>query len=300
MPIPDYRGLLLPALKALADGSEVRLRNITGRLAESFPPEEVRQVISSGQSRLANRTGWAVFCLQRAGLVERIRHGVYRITDDGRKLLDRSLARITLDTLREYPKYVEWENGTKPAPPPNGEPPEETPDETLDRVAGELQNALETDVLDRVRNAPPAFFERVVVDLLLAMGYGGGDAARGQVIGGPGDEGIDGVIREDVLGLDEVYVQAKRYAPDNSVGTGHLLNFAGAIDATGTTKGVFVTTSSFSDPARAFVAKSPKRIVLIDGAELARLMVEHGIGVRPRIRYEIKRIDEDYFDPEGL
>ena len=163
----------------------------------------------------------------------------------------------------------------------------------------QLRDALETDVLDQVRKATPSFLEKVVVDLLIAMGYGGGDAAMGQVTGRSGDGGIDGTIREDALGLDEVYLQAKKYAAGNTVGENDLRNFAGALDATGATKGVFVTTSGFTHAARNYVARSPKRIVLIDGEELARLMVTHDIGVRRKIRYEVKRIDEDYFDPES-
>ena len=176
----------------------------------------------------------------------------------------------------------------------------ETPEEALDHAAVQLRQALEADLLDRVRAAPSAFLERVVVDLLIAMGYGGGNAARGRVTGQVGDGGIDGTIREDALGLDEVYLQAKKYAAGTTVGEGALRNFAGAIDAANTTKGVFVTTAGFTRSATDYVAKSPKRIVLIDGEELARLMVVHEIGVRTRIRYAVNRIDEDYFDGEDL
>ena len=163
-----------------------------------------------------------------------------------------------------------------------------------------LRESLEAEVLNRVRDAEPDFLERVVVDLLIAMGYGGGDAAMGQVTGRSGEGGIDGTIREDTLGLDEVHLQAKRYGDGNTVGEGDLRNFAGAIDAAGTTKGVFVTTASFTRAARNYVARSPKQIILIDGEELARLMVQHGIGVRTGVRHELKRIDEDYFDQESL
>ena len=152
------------------------------------------------------------------------------------------------------------------------------PEEALDHAAAQLRQALEADLLDRVRAAPSTFLERVVVDLLIAMGYGGGNAARGRVTGQAGDGGIDGTIREDALGLDEVYLQAKKYAPGTTVGEGALRNFAGAIDAANTTKGVFVTTAGFTRSATDYVAKSPKRIVLIDGEELARLMVVHEIG----------------------
>ena len=175
-----------------------------------------------------------------------------------------------------------------------------TPEEVLDHVTRQLRATLETDVLVRVRKADPKFLERVVVDLLIAMGYGGGDATMGHVIGRCGDGGIDGTIREDALGLDEVYLQAKKYAEGNTVGAGALRNFAGAIDAAGTNKGVFVTTASFTAAAREYVKLSPKRIILIDGPELARLMVAHGVGVRIRISHEVKRIDEDYFEQEAF
>ena len=169
----------------------------------------------------------------------------------------------------------------------------DTPEEVLEHAAGQLRIEVEAEVLKRILEAPAAFLERVVVDLLIAMGYGGGDSAMGHVTGRSGDGGIDGTIREDALGLDEVYIQAKKYT-EGTVGEGALRNFAGAIDAAGTTKGVFVTTSSFTRAARKYVARSPKRIVLIDGEELARLMVAHDVGVRTRVRHEIKRIDEDY------
>ena len=170
----------------------------------------------------------------------------------------------------------------------------------MTRAAGEMRAMLEAELLDRVRRAAPVVLEQVVVDLLLSMGYGGGDADRGRVTGRSGDGGIDGTIREDARGMDEVYVQAKKYAEGSAVGEGDLRNFAGAIDAAGTTKGVFVTTAVFTKPARDYVARSPKRIVLIDGEELARLMVQHNVGVRTRDRFEIKRIDQDYFDQDSI
>ncbi len=243
--------------------------------------------------------------MARAGLLERVRRGLYQLTPEGERLLRRKPSRIDLKLLAEYPEYVEWSqranvprSGENMASKQN-EDFSDTPEETLDRVAHQLSGVLEADVLHRVRDAVPAFLERVIVDLLIAMGYGGGDAAMGQVTGRSGDGGIDGTIREDALGLDEVYVQAKKYAEGNAVGEGDLRDFAGAIDAAGTTKGVFVTTAGFTRAAKDYVARSPKRIILIDGAELARLMVRHGIGVRTWVHHEIKRIDEDYFDQEA-
>ena len=238
-----------------------------------------------------------------AGLLERVRRGTYRLTEDGEKLLAQAPARIDMKILQEFPAYAEWIGKAKATSPGKGTVPvqveesTDTPEEVLEHAARQLRIELEVEVLKRVLEAPPAFLERVVVDLLIAMGYGGGDAAMGQVTGRSGDGGIDGTIREDALGLDEVYIQAKKYT-EGSVGEGALRNFAGAIDAAGTTKGVFVTTTSFTRAAREYVARSPKRIVLIDGEELARLMVVHNVGVRTRIRREIKRIDEDYFDQE--
>ena len=208
--------------------------------------------------------------------------------------------------LETYPLFAEWRQRTTPPSSRTAvaskldENLSETLEEALDRAVPQMNSALEADVLHRVRHAPPAFLERVIVNLLIAMGYGGGDADKGRVTGRSGDGGIDGTIREDALGLDEVYVQAKKYAEDKAVGQGDLRNFAGAIDAAGTTKGVFVTTATFTRDAKDYVEKSPKRIVLIDGAELARLMVRHGVGVRIRAVHEIKGIDDDYFDQDVL
>ena len=300
---------MLPALKALSDGEEKPISEIRNHIAKAqgVTPEEMQELLpSSRQSVFVNRVSWALIYLGHAGLSERVRRGVWRLTPEGEKLLANAPPRIDMNYLRNYPAYVAWRTG-KNTPPSSEEavlmPPDDsadTPEEELDRVVQQLRYELEADVLDRVREAPPAFLEQVVVDLLIAMGYGGGDAERGRVTGRSGDGGIDGTIREDALGLDEVYVQAKKYADGNTVGEGDLRNFAGAIDAAGTTKGVFVTTAGFTSAAKDYVARSPKRIVLIDGEELARLMVVHSIGVRTRIRHEIKWIDEDYFDQEAL
>jgi len=298
---------MLPALRAFAAGEETPLSTIRERVAaaERLSAEAVRELLPSGrQSRFGNRVNWAVIYMERAGLLARVRRGVYRLTADGEHLLSQALSRIDLDVLGTYPAFADWSRQAKVPSPEKDAPPgrsgdlSETPEEALDRAARQLGTALEADLLLRVRNASPAFLERVIVDLLVAMGYGGGDGARSRVTGRAGDGGIDGTIREDVLGLDEVYVQAKKYAAGNNVGEGDLRDFAGAIDAAGTTKGVCVTTSGFTRSARDYVKRSPKRIVLIDGEELARLMVRHGVGVRTRIHYEVRRIDEDYFDQE--
>ena len=309
MPIPDFQSLMLPVLKALSGGVEMPISKVRVYVAdtEGLTTEDVRELLPSGRQQVfTNRIAWAVTHMSHAGLVEKVRRSVYRLTKEGERLLAQAPTRIDLKVLRNYSAYAEWRTGQS-APAASGdtalavsEDESVTPEEALDRAAKELRDALETEVLDRVREAESAFLERVVIDLLIAMGYGGGDAAMGKVTGRSGDGGIDGTIREDTLGLDEVYLQAKKYAAGNTVGESDLRNFAGAIDAANTTKGVFVTTASFTKAAKAYVEKSPKRIVLIDGEELARLMVEHNIGVRPKIQYKVKRIDEDYFDSEDL
>ena len=301
--VPDFQSLMLPVLRALADGSEVRLAEVRQRVAEAerLTPEDLRELVpSGGQPVLSNRVSWALTHMERAGLVTRARRGVYRVTPDGEETLSGAPDRIDMKALAKHASYADWARRTKARP--TGEVEEtaqDTPDEVLSHAAEEVRRALEADVLARVRAAAPAFLESVIIDLLTAMGYGGGDPGMGRVTGRSGDGGIDGTIREDALGLDEVYVQAKRYADGSTVGEGDLRNFAGAIDAAGTVKGVFVTTAGFTRAARAYVARSPKRIVLIDGEELARLMVHHDIGVRTRVVHQIKRIDEDYFDQDG-
>lgn len=300
---------MLPVLKALSDAVEAPVSTVRERVAtaEGLTSEDVREMTPRGRKPVfMYNVGWAVIHMERAGLLERIRRGVYRVTDEGTRLLSRTPSRIDMKLLQEYPRYAEWrrrrnkQSSDKGAVPWRREDDTETPEETLDRAVDQLNSALEADVLHRIRNEAPMFLERVVVDLLVKMGYGGGDPAKGRVTGRSGDGGIDGTIREDALGLDEVYVQAKKYADGNTISEGALRNFAGAIDAAGTNKGVFVTTASFTRSAREYVARSPKRIVLIDGEELARLMVQHGIGVRTMVRHEVKRIDEDYFDQEVL
>ena len=297
---------MLPTLRALSEGVETKISDVRQSVIDAvgLTSEQLQELLPSGrQTVFANRVGWAMIYMQKAGLAKRVRRGVYQLTAEGKSLLAKPPPKIDLNLLGTYPAFVKWKsNDQKPetpaTPPAPEEPPSETPEEALERAARHLSDLLEADVLDRIRSADPAFLESVVVDLLIAMGYGGGDAAKGQVTGKSGDGGIDGIIREDSLGLDEVYVQAKKYAADNSVGEGDLRNFAGAIDAAGTTKGVFVTTSSFTKGALNYLAKSPKRIVLIDGKELSHLLVRHNVGVRTKMGLEIKRIDEDYFQSE--
>ena len=276
MPVPHFQSLMKPVLEAHSDGAATRISEVRARVAasEALTPGDLREMLPSGQqSVFANRVAWAVLHMARAGLLESVGRGVYRLTEKGGELLVQAPARIDMKTLHAIPAYVEWRSRKKP---PRRKMPRteeihtqaeespDTPEEALEHAARQLRVELEVEVLKRILEAPPAFLERVVVDLLIAMGYGGGDAAMGHVTGRSGDGGIDGTIREDALGLDEVYIQAKKYT-EGAVGEGALRNFAGAIDAAGTTKGVFVATTSFTRVAREYVARSPKRIVLIDG-----------------------------------
>ena len=254
-------------------------------------------MLPSGRQRaFVNRVAWALSYLLRAALIERVRRGVYRVSDDGKRLLAKPPDRVDIRYLRRFPAFVEGEKRREHEP---AEPPR-TPEEALETADRELTEALEAEVLDRLRKASPSFLERVVVNLLVAMGYGGGDVSMGRVTGGTGDGGIDGTIKEDKLGLDEVYLQAKKYAGGSTVGVGELRNFVGALVGAHAQKGVLVTTADFTASAKEFAAQSPKRVVLINGRRLARLMVRHDVGVRVQDPHRppilIKGIDEDFFD----
>ncbi len=307
MPVPDFQTLMLPTLKAYADGERPSLADVRRAVARAagLTDGDIRETLPSGrQSTLTNRVSWAVVYMERAGLLRRIGRGAYELTEDGGRLLARNPSRIDINVLREFPAYVNWKRTAEASGPDDRATPRRTPEdadsleEALARDALKLVGQLRADLLKRVREADPDFLERIVLKLLSAMGYGGGDARMTRVTGGTGDHGIDGTINEDALGLDQVCVQAKRYAEGNNVGEGDLRNFAGAIDTAGTSKGVFVTTSDFTPAAMDYVKKSPKRIVPINGVELASLLVRHNIGVRVTQTHEVKSIDDAYFDAD--
>lgn len=315
MPVPNYHVLMLPALKAFADGSKRSVSEARARIAkaEGLTQQDVSEKLASGrQTVFVNRVAWALFGIERAGLLKRVSRGVYQLTEEGKELLDQKPVSIDNSVLNKYPAFVKWRmdiekknqkkvrsSQTVQSQPQDKES-RKTLEETLARITGELGAMLETEVLNRVHNMEPAFLEQVVIDLLTAVGYGGSNASMGRVTGKSGNSGIDGTIWEDAFGLDEVYVQAKQCENGHIVGEGDLQNFGGALDVVGTTKGVFVTTTEFTSAAKDYVGKSQKRIVLINGKELAHLMVRHGVGVRMQARHEIKRIDKNYFDQGAL
>lgn len=304
MPIPDYQTLMLPVLRTAADGKEHRIRDVIESLANQFglTEEERRQLLPSGrQATFDNRVHWAKGYLAQAKLLEATQRGRFKITDRGREALKANPPRIDNNYLLRFPEFVDFRRRT----PGSVETPlagdveigsnSATPDELLRSTMKQIEQTLKKDLLDRVIGAPPAFFERLIVTLLLSMGYGGAREEAGQVVGRSGDGGIDGVIDQDRLGLDRVYIQAKKYAPENAVSEPEIRAFSGSLGAAKANKGVFVTTSYFTQPAHAFAERHPFRIVLIDGEELAGLMLRHNVGARIDDTLYLKKLDEDFF-----
>ncbi len=262
------------------------------------------------QTLFNNRVHWAITYLAHAGLLVRPRRAHFETTARGREVLSRNLSHIDNGVLAEFDEFRNWLARSKKTEEQSGRPslssasstpgvgPEAsvTPLERIEADHEEITTALKDDLLQRVLSGTPAFFEKLIVQLLVAMGYGGSFADASRAIGRSGDEGVDGIIKEDSLGLDIVYLQAKKYQPGNTVGRPAVQAFAGSLEGFGATKGVFVTTSEFSREAKEYVGKISKRIILIDGEELANLMVRHNVGVRVEAVYEIKRIDEDMFE----
>ena len=309
MAVPDFQALMLPVLKCAAQG-EMTVSDCVQKAIEEFnlSSDEVNKLLPSGkQTYLNNRTHWAKFYLSRAKLVELVSRGRFRITQRGKDLLATAPTKISKKTLETYPEYLEWWNsvGSNPdggqasAPIASASTSDSsTPEEEIEASHRALLAQLKAEIIDRVQTISPAAFEQLIIDLLLKMGYGGGRADMGEAIGKPGDGVIDGVIKEDPLGLDIVYIQAKRYASDHAIGRPEIQNFSGSLDGVGATKGIYVTSSSFTTGARDYAKKIAKRIILIDGADLARLMIQHNIGVRMKATFEIKKVDEDYFNDE--
>jgi restriction system protein len=300
MAIPTYDQLMLPLLQFLADGSVRSLDQAVEYVSTLFTltsDERIQRIPSGGQTYIKNRTGWARTHLKKAGLVGSPKHGYMAITERGREALAKNPPRIDPRFLKQYPEYLEFvsrpENDTTSPETQAAEPNERTPDEIIEASYQNIRSQLADELLDTIKSCSPGFFERLVIDLLVAMGYGGSaaDAARATRLSN--DEGIDGVIKEDKLGLDTIYVQAKRW--QNPVHRPDVQAFAGALQGKRSRKGIFITTSSFSDGAVEFAATIESRIILIDGGQLARLMIDHGVGVATQKRYEIKKIDSDYF-----
>ncbi|MFA5939753.1 MAG: restriction endonuclease [Sinimarinibacterium sp.] len=304
MPIPDYQTLMLPVLRLSSDGQEHKFAQAVEDLAEEFQltAEERNELLPSGaQAVFNNRVGWARSYLKQAGLLDTPRRGYFTISQRGRDLLAKNMDRIDISVLKQYAEFVEFENRTKEKkgegqslPSQSRNATSETPEDALAAAYNELRESLEADVLDAVMGASPSFFERLVVDLLVKMGYGGNRQDAGRALGKSGDGGIDGIIKEDQLGLDVIYIQAKRW--EGSVGRPEIQKFAGALQGQRAKKGVFITTSTFSREAEQYASVIDSRIILIDGERLGKLMVDHGVGVSTAGVYEVKKLDSDYFE----
>jgi restriction system protein len=307
MSVPDYQSLMLPVLKQSAQG-EVRIGDVVDRLAENLKlsEDDLAELIPSGmQTTFSNRVHWAKSYLKQAALVEATKRAHFRITHRGEEVLKSGIDKIDINYLKKFPEFIAFQNRS------NGDDVVEgltstqklevadvsqTPDDLMRTTIRAINLSLGQDIIDRIVIGTPAFFERVVVTLLLSMGYGGTFAEAGRAIGKAGDDGVDGVIDQDTLGLDRVYIQAKRYKHESSIGPGAIRDFFGSLDMHKATKGLFVTTSTFTKSAVETADKLGKRIVLIDGQTLAQLMVRFNVGCRVEEVFEFKKIDEAFFE----
>ena len=306
MAVPGYQDFMLPLLRLAADGQEHTVVEATEVLAKQMGiSEEDQQLLlpSGTQTRYYNRVSWAVTYLTKSLLLEKSGRGRFKITSRGIDVLGKNPSRIDNSLLDRYPEFrafktkkalKAWDSRRSSEPLPSPGDPEITPEERLEVAHEELRGALADELLQRVRDATPKFFEYLVVRLLVAMGYGGGQVDRAAVTGKSGDEGIDGVIQEDRLGLDMVYVQAKKW--DNAVGPGEIDRFVGSLMRKKATKGVFLTSGTFTDGARRAAREAAVKVRLIDGEELAELMIDFGVGVAVSETYTIKKVDNDFFE----
>lgn len=310
MSVPDFQSLMLPMLKIAGDGNEHSTSEITETLAQQFRLNEAdrSEMLPSGkQSKFDNRVNWTKTYLQKALLLSSTGRSRFRITDRGITVLKTNPPSINVKFLRQFPEFLVFHtatgdkegkaNGTTSASQEMVEKTSQTPQEILEISYQSLRQTLAQELLERIKSNPPKFFESLVVDLLVAMGYGGSRKDAGQAIGQVGDGGIDGIIKEDKLGLDAIYLQAKRW--EGTVGGPVVQGFAGALIGKKARKGVFITTSNFSPQARSFANGTENlKIILIDGEQLAQLMIDHDVGVTEETRYVVKKIDLDYFGDE--
>lgn len=301
MAIPDFQTVMLPLLASLKDGEEHSLAEIRETLADHFSlsQDEREELLPSGnQAIFENRVGWARTYLKNAALLHYVKRGVFQITERGKSVLSDPPERITVSYLEQFPEFIEFRDRskTKSRTPKDKASSESTPDEIIEVAYSQLREKLAAELLAQFESVSWRFFERLVVDVLVAMGYGGSRAEAGRAFQNGSDEGIDGTIKEDRLGLDIIYVQAKRWAVGNTVGRPEIQKFAGALQGKRARKGVFITTSDFSGEARKYVQNIDSKIILINGRELAELMIDHGVGVSAAETYVIKQLDMDYFE----
>jgi len=301
MAVPDYQTLMLPVLKCVADGEEHTMKEVYQNLAEMFKlsdEEKAERLPSGGQSTFENRAGWAKTYLKKSGLLSSPKRGVILITDRGKGILQKNPEKINKKFLEQFKEFREFQgihpNKSNKVAEKETDSSELTPEEILGNSYQDIRNQLAYDLLEQVMQCSPTFFENLVVDLLVSMGYGGSRADAGKAVGKSGDDGIDGIIKEDKLGLDVVNIQAKRW--QNTVGRPEIQAFVGSLAGNRAKKGVFITTSKFSGEAHEYVKRIEQKVVLIDGERLAQLMIDFDIGVSKEKEYIVKKIDLDYFE----
>lgn len=302
MAIPDYQTMMLPLLRFGGDQKEHSLREAIDNLGKEFglTEKEKRELLPSGQQEVFNnRVAWARTYMGKAALLESTRRGYFKITERGVKVLKQNPDRIDVKFLEQFEEFRQFRalRHTKTEEEEvEVEAHERTPEEALESAYKQLRDNLANDLLQQVKSCSPGLFEKIVVELLVKMGYGGSRQDAGRAIGRSGDEGIDGIIKEDRLGLDIIYIQAKRW--ENTVGRPEVQKFAGALQGQRARKGIMITTSNFSKEALDYASRIDSKIVLIDGEQIAQLMIDHNLGVSPMVAYEIKKIDSDYFAEE--
>jgi len=308
MAVPDFQSFFKPLLDIAADGKEHSLKEAREKIASVFnlSPEDLAEVLPSGtQTKFDNRVAWAKSYFVQAKVLESPRRAYFVITERGRELLSQDHERIDVKVLSQYPEFVEFHTPSKlikpitetlPTEEITSETPSETPEEILQKSYQSIRRDLASEILERIKSNSPSFFEKLVVELMVSMGYGGSRLDAGKSVGQSGDEGIDGIIKEDRLGLDVIYLQAKRW--EGTVGRPEIQKFVGALHGKRAKKGVFITTGKFSDEALDYVKIIDPKVVLIDGRNLADYMIDFNLGTSAAVTYEIKRIDSDYFAEE--
>lgn len=304
MAVPDFQSLMLPLLRLAGDGMDHTFKDAVEAIAIEFSltPEERNELLpsSSRTTLFYNRLAWAKTHMTMAGLLQAPRRGVFCITQRGRELLVSQLARIDMKTLQQFPEYERARRGDVQASVEPAMPAvafnELTPEESIERAHLSLRKDLARELLESIMQCSPAFFELLIIKLMIKMGYGGSREEAGKAVGRSGDGGIDGIINEDRLGLDAIYLQAKRW--EGVIGRPEIMKFVGALAGQRATKGVFITTSWFTQDAKDYALSSQYKVVLIDGERLADLMIEHDLGVSVAATYQLKRIDSDFFSEE--
>jgi len=305
MPVPGFQSMMLPVLKCIADGKEHARKDIRQCVTDTLrlTEDDLAEMLPSGaETTFMNRIGWAMTYLKKSGLLTTPRRGIVQITNRGSDVLLQKPEKIDLKFLEQFKEYHEFKalrhdntgGGSGKGDGPEPMPSELTPAEILENSYQEICNQLADDILERVMACSPQFFEKLVVDLLVAMGYGGSREDAGQAVGKSGDDGIDGMIKEDRLGLDVVNIQAKRWR--NTVGRPDIQAFVGSLAGNRAKKGVFITTSKFSADAHDYVRRIEQKVVLIDGRQLANYMIDFDVGVSKEAEYVVKKVDYDYFE----